>query len=137
MNIDEAIKVLKDNGHKYTDKRRDMIKMLHDSKKYLNAKQMQEQLNDQYPGISFDTIYRNLNLFNALDIIEVTELDGEKKFRLSCSTHHHHHFICESCGETRVVEFCPIDTFKQELNDVEIHSHKIELYGLCETCKKD
>ncbi|WP_414055046.1 Fur family transcriptional regulator [Macrococcus equi] len=137
MSIDDAIKIIKNNGHKYTDKRRDMIKMLHDSKKYLNAKQMQEALNDKYPGISFDTIYRNLNLFQSLDIIEVTELDGEKKFRLSCSTHHHHHFICESCGETRVVEFCPIDSFKEELDDVEIHSHKIELYGLCETCKKD
>ncbi|WP_414046273.1 Fur family transcriptional regulator [Macrococcus equi] len=137
MSIDDAIKIIKNNGHKYTDKRRDMIKMLHDSKKYLNAKQMQEALNDKYPGISFDTIYRNLNLFQSLDIIEVTELDGEKKFRLSCSTHHHHHFICESCGETRVVEFCPIDSFKKELDDVEIHSHKIELYGLCETCKKD
>ncbi|MCE4956129.1 Fur family transcriptional regulator [Macrococcoides caseolyticum] len=137
MNIDDAIKILKDNGHKYTDKRRDMIKMLHDSSKYLNAKQMQIELNDKYPGISFDTIYRNLNLFKALNIIEVTELDGEKKFRLSCSKHHHHHFICEDCGETRVVEFCPIDTFKEELDNVEIHSHKIELYGLCENCKKD
>ncbi|WP_414042914.1 Fur family transcriptional regulator [Macrococcus animalis] len=137
MNIDDAIKVLKDNGHKYTDKRRDMIKMLYDSTKYLNAKQMQEVLNDKYPGISFDTIYRNLNLFNDLDIIEVTELDGEKKFRLSCSTQHHHHFICENCGETRVVEFCPIEAFEKELSSVEIRSHKIELYGLCETCKKD
>ncbi|WP_414049839.1 Fur family transcriptional regulator [Macrococcus animalis] len=137
MNIDDAIKVLKDNGHKYTDKRRDMIKMLYDSTKYLNAKQMQEVLNDKYPGISFDTIYRNLNLFNDLDIIEVTELDGEKKFRLSCSTQHHHHFICENCGETRVVEFCPIESFEKELSSVEIRSHKIELYGLCETCKKD
>jgi len=28
MNTDDAIKVLKDNGHKYTDKRRDMISMI-------------------------------------------------------------------------------------------------------------
>lgn len=135
MNINEAIKVLKDNGHKYTDKRRDIITMLHDSSKYLNAKYIQESLNEKYPGISFDTIYRNLNLFQELEIIEVTELDGEKKFRLSCSSHHHHHFICESCGETRVVEYCPIEIFQKELSNVEIHSHKIELYGLCEQCK--
>lgn len=135
MNINEAIKVLKDNGHKYTDKRRDIITMLHDSSKYLNAKHIQESLNEKYPGISFDTIYRNLNLFQELEIIEVTELDGEKKFRLSCSSHHHHHFICENCGETRVVEYCPIEIFQKELSNVEIHSHKIELYGLCEQCK--
>lgn len=78
MKIDDAIKVLKDNGHKYTDKRKDLITLLHDSSKYLNAKQIQTFLNDKYPGISFDTIYRNLHLFESLKLIETTELDGEK-----------------------------------------------------------
>lgn len=135
MKINDAIQILKDNGHKYTDKRRDMITLLYDNSKYLNAKQMQQALNDKYPGISFDTIYRNLHLFESLDIIETTELEGEKKFRLACSHHHHHHFICKQCGDTRVVEHCPIEIFKDELPEVEIESHKIELYGLCEKCK--
>ncbi|RXK19373.1 Fur family transcriptional regulator [Macrococcus sp. DPC7161] len=136
MNINEAIATLKENGHKYTDKRRDMIALLQDSNKYINAKMIQQEMNKKYPGISFDTVYRNLHLFTELNIIESTEFDGEKKFRLSCSTHHHHHFICESCGETQVVHHCPIDIFQTELPDVEIKRHKIELYGICEKCKK-
>jgi Fur family zinc uptake transcriptional regulator len=135
MKIDEAIQVLKDQGYKYTDKRKAMVTILKKEEKYLSAKQIQLAMNEQYPGISFDTVYRNLNTFRQLNIIETTEFDGEKKFRLSCTNHHHHHFICESCGDTKVIEHCPMAVFQEELPDVEINGHKIELYGLCEKCK--
>ncbi|KAA1040089.1 Fur family transcriptional regulator [Macrococcus equipercicus] len=135
MKIDEAIQVLKDKGYKYTDKRRDMVTILKDEDKYLSAKQIQLAMNDKYPGISFDTVYRNLHTFNELHIVETTEWAGEKKFRLACTNHHHHHFICESCGDTKVIEHCPMAVFQEEIPDVEIRSHKIELYGLCEKCK--
>ena len=57
------------------------------------------------------------------------------KFRISCQDHHHHHFICESCGNTKVIDFCPMDVIKQQLGNVEITSHKLEVYGKCENCK--
>lgn len=63
MKMEEAIRILKNNGHKYTDKRRDMIEMFIKEDKYINAKTVQQQMNNHYPGISFDTIYRNLHLF--------------------------------------------------------------------------
>ena len=95
MNTNDAIKVLKENGLKYTDKRKDM-----------------------------------------LGIIESTELDGEMKFRIACTNHHHHHFICENCGETKVIDFCPIEKIKSQLPNVNIHTHKLEVYGICEECQR-
>ncbi len=105
MNTNDAIKVLKENGLKYTDKRKDMLDIFVKEDKYLNAKHIQQQMDKDYPGISFDTVYRNLHLFKDLGIIESTELDGEMKFRIACTNHHHHHFICENCGETKVIDF--------------------------------
>lgn len=135
MKVEEAIQILKSEGHKYTNKRRDIISLFVNEDKYITAKYIQEALKDDYKGLSFDTIYRNLYLFKSLNIIESTEIDGEMKFKISCQDHHHHHFICESCGNTKVIDFCPMDVIKQQLGNVEITSHKLEVYGKCENCK--
>ncbi len=62
MNVNEAIQYLKENGFKQTGKREDMLQLFADSDKYLTAKDVLDQLKDDYPGLSFDTIYRNLSL---------------------------------------------------------------------------
>ncbi|AVQ36095.1 Fur family transcriptional regulator [Staphylococcus kloosii] len=134
MKTEEAIQILKQDGHKYTDKRRDMLNIFVEEDKYINAKHIQQQMDTNYPGISFDTIYRNLHLFKDLNIIEGTELDGEMKFRIACTDHHHHHFICERCGDTKVIEFCPMDAIQKHLPNVAINTHKLEVYGICEKC---
>ncbi|AQL56074.1 Fur family transcriptional regulator [Abyssicoccus albus] len=134
MQVEAAIKLLKDEGYKYTDKRKDIISFFNAHDKYISAKDLQLHLDKKYPGISFDTIYRNLYLFHDLNIIEQTEFNGEMKYRISCSDHHHHHFICTECGKTKVIHFCPMDEWQKELPDVEIDSHKIELFGKCKNC---
>ena len=70
-----------------------------------------------------------------MNILEETELNGEKLFRFRCQAHgHHHHFICEKCGSTREIDMCPMDFFKDQLEGCEIHSHRFEIFGLCEKC---
>lgn len=135
MKTEDAIQILKENGYKYTDKRKSMVEILNRESKYFNAKEIQNAMNEIYPGISFDTVYRNLHTFAELNIVETTVLDDEKKFRLACSSHHHHHFICGKCGLTKVIEHCPMSIFEKELPGVKITGHKIELYGLCENCQ--
>ena len=44
MNTNDAIKILKDNGLKYTKKREDMINIFVNEDKYINAKYIQQQL---------------------------------------------------------------------------------------------
>lgn len=136
MKTEEAICIIKDHGHKYTNKRREMLDIFVSEDKYINAKLIQQEMDKNFPGISFDTIYRNLHLFKDLGIVEGTELDGEMKFRIACTDHHHHHFICESCGDTKVIDFCPIEQIKAFLPKVDIHKHKLEVYGVCETCQQ-
>ena len=73
MNTNDAIKVLKENGLKYTDKRKDMLDIFVKEDKYLNAKHIQQQMDKDYPGISFDTVYRNLHLFKDKSIFLIND----------------------------------------------------------------
>ncbi len=126
---------LKENKLKITDKRMRMIDIFLDEDRYLSARELLEMMNLEYPGISYDTIYRNLYTLNDIEVLEKTTFNGEMQYKISCTTHHHHHFICNSCGDTRVIHYCPVDTWANELDDVEIINHKVELYGLCKSCK--
>lgn len=137
--IEEALEKLKENGFKYTRKREEMILFLIERNGYTGAKEVYEYMNDKYAGISFDTIYRNLRDFVQLDLLEETELNGEKKFRFHCchgEIGHHHHFICTDCGATREIHMCPMDFFQEQLADCEIQGHRFEIYGKCADCRK-
>jgi zinc uptake regulator, Fur family len=139
MNISKAIQLLKDNGYKYTGKRLDMLEFLKRNDRYVTAKEVLDALRDDYPGISFDTVYRNLALFGKLGILEETEWDGERHFRFQCSESesHHHHFICLKCGKTREIRICPMEDAEKQLEGCFISGHKFEIYGYCRQCRSE
>ena len=135
MKLADASKLLKDKGYKNTPKRYDMLEYIFRQNKYVTARDIQQALKDKYKGLSFDTIYRNLSTFIEVDVVEVTELDGEKRFRSKCSSvEHHHHFICLDCGNTKSIYVCPMENIPVDLPGYTVQSHKFEIYGLCPEC---
>ncbi|MEN1969737.1 Fur family transcriptional regulator [Lentibacillus sp. N15] len=136
MKLNEAIQNLKEQGYKMTKQRKDILGFFTNADGYRTAKDLIRYMEPTYPGISFDTVYRNLHLFNKIGILETTELNNEKLFRISCTTHHHHHFICKDCGKTKEINVCPMeDVVTKALANYRIEGHKFEIYGLCPACQ--
>lgn len=136
MNETRAWEILKDNGYKKTDKRERILTMFASTDKYLTARDLLTVFKKDYPGMSFDTIYRNLATFVELDILEETELNGERNFRMHCeSDQHHHHFICRDCGNVKELAICPMEMLGEKLPGYAVEAHKFEIYGKCPACQ--
>ncbi|WP_085523656.1 Fur family transcriptional regulator [Tuberibacillus sp. Marseille-P3662] len=136
MEVQKALNILKKHGYKYTDKRKMLVELFAQEDRYLTAKDVLRYMQTEYPTLSYDTVYRNLSLFENIGILEGTELSGEKNYRYACGHQgHHHHLICTKCGKTEFIEFCPMETINEHINDFDISGHKFEIYGHCYHCQ--
>ncbi|GKV68070.1 transcriptional regulator ZurR [Sporosarcina sp. NCCP-2716] len=136
MNVEKAWTILKDHSFKRTKNREAILHYLAQQDGYTAAMDVSEFLKRENPGLSYDTVYRNLATFADLGILEETDLHGERQFRMHCDPGvHHHHFICTVCGRTKHIPSCPMDLLAVELPGVEIEGHKFEVYGKCPSCK--
>lgn len=136
MIINQAIHLLQREGYKVTERRKVILEFFKMEKnKYKTARDLYKHMKKRYPGISYDTVYRNLHLYHKLNILESTHLNTEKHFRLTGSTSHYHHFICKTCGVAEKINFCPMDYVRNTLANFTIDDHKFEVYGQCPACR--
>src|SRR3569833_200824 len=96
---------LKEQGFKLTGKRKSIVEILLEEDRYISAKDLLERMKQQFPRLSFDTVYRNLHMLKQEGLIEESMFGdgGSSKFRVACDGHaHHHHYICTICGKTQL-----------------------------------
>ncbi|WP_125588979.1 Fur family transcriptional regulator [Companilactobacillus jidongensis] len=134
--MEEAIKILRDNHYKVTKQRMDLIEFLSNyTNKYIQISDVDEYMKSIYPGISNNTVYRNLKEFSDIGLVEYQEKNKAMiKFQCDFDQMHHHHFICSNCGKVIELKACPLSFFTDQLPGCEVESHAIEIYGLCPEC---
>ncbi|WP_339061406.1 Fur family transcriptional regulator [Tepidibacillus marianensis] len=135
MNVKEILEILKKQGYKMTEQRREIIQSILDQNRYVSAKEILNQVSERFPGVSFDTVYRNLSILSDLGLVEEAQMDGEAKYRVSCVEDHHHHMVCTKCGKTMIMPECPMDLLQGLAGDFLVTGHTFEIYGLCKDCQ--
>ncbi len=138
MKVDYYINKLQAKGLKITPQRQEILRVfLESSNNHLSAEEVHGKITEKYPGMSLDTVYRNLSLLLNLGIL--TELNfGDRKslFELN-NTEHHHHLICTKCGGSQEINFCPLKFMdSQQVENFKIEKHSFEIFGICANCMK-
>lgn len=129
-NIDE---IFKEYSIVKTKSKKEILAVLIDSKVPLSAKNILTKLKKYNES----TVFRNLNQFNDLRIIQKIDMDSTESFYQTNFTDHHHHFAkCTECGDLIEMNKCNLDIYKKELKKKGffITGHKIAFTGLCESC---
>ncbi|WP_304248937.1 Fur family transcriptional regulator [Limosilactobacillus gastricus] len=139
---EQAVALIRRSQLRLTKQRQSLIDILASSpERYLEVTYVDQLMRQQYPGVSHNTIYRNLEEFQTAGIVEITQRSHGKAVKLSCDQEaheHHHHFICQECGRVTEIHMKPFDLefYQAQLPGAEITGHEFELYGRCADCVK-
>src|ERR687896_603499 len=87
------------------------------------------EIRTRCPEVGLVTIYRTLDLFSEIGAVRRLDLGDGPRYELA--EDHHHHLICESCGDVTEFESCPLDLGSLRGMGFEVSSHTLEVYGRC------
>lgn len=134
----ELIEELKNKGFRLTKVRKALIEELDIAKKPLSANELIELLNDRGLQPHKTSVYRELGFMLEQGIIKkLTFGERQDRFELA-AMEHHHHAICENCGEIEDINcVAGIREIEERLREqnFEVSDHLIEFFGLCKKCK--
>ena len=121
---------MRGGGYKATPQRMAVLSALAEERH-----QSLEEVRTRCPEVGLVTVYRTLGLLSELGIVRRLDLGDGARYELA--EDHHHHMVCESCGDISEFEECPIDPgrFPPESADFEVRSHSLEVYGRCGACR--
>lgn len=131
---------LADHDLRYTSGRRAIVEGL----KRADGPITLPELLERAPDLAQSSAYRNLSLLEEAGVVRRLVHGGEHAhFELAESlTEHHHHLICESCGQVRDITLDAglertLDQSFAELSAGEGFTpthHTVDVYGVCGDC---
>ncbi len=131
---------LADKGLKSTRQRGEILSAFVSAGRHLSAEDLYGLVKKANPGIGYATVYRTLKLLAGAGLAHERRFeDGVTRFEYVAEESHHDHLICTRCGAILEFENEQIEQLQQAVarrNHFLVQSHKLELYGLCSSCRK-
>lgn len=111
---------------------------LADAPGFVAAQDLHRRLNEDGNRVGLATVYRQLNVLAAEGEANVVTKGNEQLFR-ACRQprRHHHHLICETCGDAVEVALGDEDWFARVAADhgYAVTRHSLEIFGRCPRCR--
>jgi len=132
-NMDEEL------SRRRTEQRRLILGIIQQAKGHLDADEIYQQARQKSPDISLSTVYRSLQLFKKLELIEEHQFDGMRRCYETTPQSKHHHLVCLGCG--RIFEFkcSSAKRLKSRISREEgfkVTDAEVRLAGYCPDCQQ-
>ncbi len=123
-------------GIKLTPQRLAILSYLSGNTSHPSAEDIYKAVLEQFPTMSFATIYNTLDALTAKGKVKVLTVDPDKK-RYDPNIEPHHHLYCVRCKKiTDVKEDFQLQLSSDMTENFDVLSSCIEFYGICRKCKK-
>ena len=136
--VEDLRQKLHDSGCRITPQRLCILKALVDLNTHPSAEEIYAQVRLVSPTTSLATVYKTLDTLRDLgEVLEIQPGDGRQHYD-GVRPSFHPHVICIRCGEIRDVEIAGLADLPgqaQAASGYEIHSPRVEFYGLCPACQ--
>jgi Fur family ferric uptake transcriptional regulator len=124
-------------GTRPTRQRRAVASALQSFDDFRSAQDIHDLLRRTGDNVGLSTVYRTLqSLADGGEVDVLRSEDGEALYR-RCSTSHHHHLVCRSCGRTVEVEGPAVERWADKVageHGYTAVSHTLEIFGTCPDC---
>lgn len=134
----DLIKYLKEKGYKVTPQRIAVYDILKNTKEHPSVDMLYSKLQPIYPTMSLATVYKSLEVFKELGLVQ--ELNtGEDKFRYDANVTQHPHIICLACGKVEDVDDGMLFDLLgkvEEKTGYKLVNQQLYFFGYCPDCKK-
>jgi Fur family transcriptional regulator, ferric uptake regulator len=110
------------------------------SEEFTSAQELHARMREAGDKVGLATVYRTLTSLAAAGEVDMIRTDeGEAVYRM-CSTGHHHHLVCRSCGRTVEIEGPAVERWADRVaaeHGFTQVSHTLEVFGTCAGCASD
>jgi Fe2+ or Zn2+ uptake regulation protein len=106
----------------------------------VTAKEIADRLHERGEDVGVASIYRTLDLLDKLRLARrVDAAEGVARYEpVDPSGEHHHHLVCQRCGEVRAFEDRELERAIEQLAqrvDYAVDAHDVTLRGECPDCR--
>ena len=127
-------------GYRISGPRSAVVETLADLGCSVTAKEIADRLHDQGQDVGVASIYRTLELLDKLRLTRrVDAAEGVARYEpLGPRGEHHHHIVCDRCGEVSTFEDSDLERAIERLAsrvDYAIDGHDVTLRGECPACR--
>jgi Fur family transcriptional regulator, ferric uptake regulator len=130
---------LAEAGHRSGGAREAVVGLLARQDCCLSAQEIYEELRRARSDVGIASIYRALDLLNDMGLVQRVEFgDGGARFEaVAPGGEHHHHAVCDSCGQVTRFEDERLEKQLERLAGDLKHSmsgHDLVIHGECPRC---
>lgn len=126
-------------NHPLTSQRCLLLEILNHAEGHIDAKELYRRASKRDESICPATVYRSLNLFKELGLVDQINLGVERRYYEIKKSHENYYFVCRECS--KIVKFQNpqleklIESVKKK-HRFNVTKAELCLEGYCPECKK-